>query len=252
MLIPEENLSRFREFHAGGGLIEAANLTTGKALLAITLSHLARYSATISEEVDYSGGGIGGLSSAINTLIGELGASQSALESWNEYLEESTEPTDLEQVAQGAEVKRQLDGTDQNEVWPSILPITSKTELQHLSDTLGLIGAPLDELETLMTEVNDVLTPVTVEGTGGEGASTSVGSLSTDQKTRCAAMATTLTGIAGGVGNAAAEVANMIAVAIPAKAEAIRYFEIAVAFTVADGQLDKGSIGDATREVFTV
>ncbi len=249
MLIPEENLSRFREFHAGGGLKEAANLTTGKALLAITLSRLARYSATISEDVNYSSAGISTLSAAINTLIGELGASQSALESWNEYLTEATEPTDLEQVAQGAEVKRQLDGTDQSEVWPSILPITSKTELQHLSDTLGLISAPLDELEALMSEVNDVLTPVVVEGESGGAV---VGSLSTDQKTRCNAMATMLSGLAGGVGGAAADVANMIAVAIPAKAEAIRYFEIAVAFTVADGQLDKGSIGDATREVFAV
>jgi hypothetical protein len=252
-MITEDKVESFISFYDAGGLVEAENLTKGLALLSVSGSVGPSYSATVESEADYTSDGVKRLPDAILALSGELSLAASKLPGWNGYITLASEPTDLEQVSQGAKVYRIVEGRENDTIWPSILPITSKPEIAALEQAISDVQAHLASTQTLMTEINASVWPDPVSVPNPDGTESEVRypvPLTQDQKNRCLAHATVLEAEIGKVGNAANAIGTMTQEATSKRALALEYFEKAVTFTIASNQVDRPDIGPATKEVF--
>lgn len=252
MLIPENDLDSFNGFIANGGLQEAENLTNGKIHLASAANLAARYNATVDDSLDYTADGVESLPDIIKVIAGELTNVGPALTAWNEYLVVATDLMDLEQVSQGAEIKRQLDGADQSEVWPSMFPIINKEELAALAASFDTVTVPLADLEVLMADINATITPVTTPpATPEEEPVVTIDPLSPEQVADCLAMVETLTPYVGVVQANVDIIQSMVNNATSSRTVALEHFDLGIKFTMGNSQLKKGSISDATKEVFS-
>ncbi|MCG6387505.1 hypothetical protein K6U51_12735 [Vibrio fluvialis] len=252
-MINDNDVERFKSFYAAGGLVEASNLTKGKALVAATAPTSELYSATIEPEADYSADGVQRLPDAILTLSSELNAATAALTGWNEYLVIATDPFDLQQVAQGAEVYRKVKPEPNDSLWPSIVPITSKPEIEALESAVNSLKSYLAETQALMAEVNASVWPDPVESPGPDGEPVSTRTpipLTPEQVDKCLVLAGKLEAEVGGVSSAAAVIGNMASTATSKRTLALAYFSKAVSFIVCSNQVKLPSVGDATKEVF--
>lgn len=252
-MITADKIDSFIAFQQAGGLSEAENLTRGLALLSLSSSLSASYMAMVEQEADYAADGIQRLPDAIKALSNELGYAASVLPGWNEFITLANEPTDLEQVSQGAKVCRTVEGVPNDAPWPSILPITSKAELVALEVAINAVKAHINAVQALMTEINASVWPDEVVIVGPDGTETSERNpvpLTSQQKQACLSLADTLEPEVGKVQAAAAIIDGMVKDATSSRATALDWFQKAVTFTIASNQVDRADIGPATREVF--
>ncbi|CAH0543021.1 hypothetical protein [Vibrio marisflavi] len=123
MLNTPEDLEKFREFNAAGGLKQPETLTKGLELKSQANALDKQYSDCVITDVDYDSAGVGGLVDAINELVKETQDAENALDAWNGYIKLAADPTDLEQVAQGVDVRCKLNDVDNDQPCASIIPI---------------------------------------------------------------------------------------------------------------------------------
>lgn len=252
-MITEDKLASFTSFFDAGGLSEPGNLTKGLASLSLSSALGPSYVATVETEADYASDGVQRLPDAILALSGELDSAASQLPGWNAFISLASDPTDLEQVSQGAKVCRMVQGQENDTPWPSILPITSKPEIAVLEQAINDVQAHLASTQTLMTEINASVWPDAVEVVNPD-QTTSMERypvpLTQDQIDRCLAHASLLEAELGKVGDAANVIGTMTQEATSSRALALDYFEKAVSFTIASNQIGRSDVGGATEEVF--
>ncbi|HCE1714492.1 hypothetical protein [Vibrio parahaemolyticus] len=251
MLDTQEQIEQFRQFLDVGGLKEAENLTRGKSLKVKCESLSEKLSGCVSEDIeDYQGASK--LVATLKGLNGSVSATVATLTQWNEHLVLITDPTDLEQVSIGVNIKRKVDGTEDNVPAPSILPITSKEELKALEAVINGLSGHVDEAVSLMTQINGALTPPTGgSGTGG-GATLPPPVLPPELANKADALNEVMTPLAGGVASSSKVIEAMIIASKEERTLALDYFTKAISFTICSNQTKKPSIKDATAEVFTL
>ncbi|MBT0119380.1 hypothetical protein [Vibrio alginolyticus] len=252
-MITKDKIDSFIAFQQAGGLSKAENLTKGVALLSLSGTLSASYAATVEQEADYTADGVQRLPEAIQALSSELCYAASVLPGWNGFISLASEPTDLEQVSQGAKVYRIVEGVPNDTLWPSVLPITSKAELLALEVAINAVKTHINAVQALMTEINASVWPDEIVVVGPDGCETSERNpvpLTSQQKQACLSLADTLELEVGKVQAAAAVIDGMVKDATSSRATALDWFQKAVTFTIASNQVDRADIGPATREVF--
>ncbi|MCF7455660.1 hypothetical protein [Vibrio sp. A1-1] len=206
----------------------------------------------MSEDIeDYQGA-----SKLVATLKGlndSVSATVATLTQWNEHLVLITDPTDLEQVSIGVNVKHKVDGTEDNVPAPSILPITSKEELKALEAVINGLSGRVDEAVSLMAQINGALTPPAPptggSGTGG-GATLPPPVLPPELANKADALNEVMAPLAGGVASSSKVIEAMIIASKEERTLALDYFTKAISFTICSNQTKKTSIKNATAEVF--
>jgi len=249
MLDTQEQIEQFRQFLDVGGLKEAENLTRGKSLKVKTESLSGKLSGCVSEDIeDYQGA-----SQLVVTLKGlndSVSATVATLTQWNEHLVLITDPTDLEQVSIGVNIKHKVDGTEDNVPAPSILPITSKQELKALEAVINGLFGHVDAAVSLMAQINTALTPPTSGSESDNGATLPPPDLPPELESQANALNELMAPLAGGVTSSSTVIDTMIIASKEERTLALGYFTKAISFTICGNQTKKTSIKDATKEVF--
>lgn len=249
MLDTQEQIEQFRQFLDVGGLKEAENLTRGKSLKVKCESLSGKLSGCVSEDIkDYQGA-----SQLVVTLKGlndSVSATVATLTQWNEHLVLITDPTDLEQVSIGVNIKHKIDGTEDNVPAPSILPITSKEELKALEAVINGLSGHVDAAVSLMAQINTALTPPTSGSESDNGATLPPPDLPPELESQANALNEIMAPLAGGVTSSSTVIDAMIIASKEERTLALGYFTKAISFTICSNQTKKTSIKDATAEVF--
>ncbi|HHX8568409.1 TPA: hypothetical protein ACVO0S_001616 [Vibrio alginolyticus] len=249
MLDRQEQIEQFRQFLDVGGLKEAENLTRGKSLKVKCESLSGKLSGCVSEDIeDYQGA-----SQLVVTLKGlndSVSATVATLTQWNEHLVLITDPTDLEQVSIGVNIKHKVDGTEDNVPAPSILPITSKEELKALEAVINDLSGHVDAAVSLMAQINTALTSPTSGSESDNGATLPPPDLPPELESQANALNEIMAPLAGGVTSSSAVIDTMIIASKQERTLALGYFTKAISFTICSNQTKKTSIKDATAEVF--
>ncbi len=252
MLDTQEQIEQFRQFLDLGGLKEAENLTRGKSLKVKCESLSEKLSGCVSEDIeDYQGASK--LVATLKGLNGSVSATVATLTQWNEHLVLITDPTDLEQVSIGVNVKHKVDGTEDNVPAPSILPITSKEELKALEAVINGLSGHVDAAVSLMAQINGALTPPAppTGGSGSDGGATLPPPvLPPELANKADALNEVMAPLAGGVASSSKVIEAMIIASREERTLALDYFTKAISFTICRNQTKKTSIKDATAEVF--
>ncbi|EJL6722314.1 hypothetical protein NMS57_004644 [Vibrio alginolyticus] len=251
MLDTQEQTEQFRQFLDVGGLKEAENLTRGKSLKVKCESLSGKLSGCVSEDIeDYQGA-----SQLVVTLKGlndSVSATVATLTQWNEHLVLITDPTDLEQVSIGVNIKHKVDGTEDNVPAPSILPITGKEELKALEAVINGLSGHVDAAVSLMAQINTALTPPTSGSESDNGATLPPPDLPPGLESQANALNEIMAPLAGGVTSSSTVIDAMIIASKEERTLALGYFTKAISFTICSNQTKKTSINDATAEVFTL
>ncbi|MCS0046794.1 hypothetical protein [Vibrio antiquarius] len=248
MLDTQEQTEQFRQFLDVGGLKEAENLTRGKSLKVKCESLSGKLSGCVSEDIeDYQGASQ--LVATLKGLNGSVSATVATLTQWNEHLVLITDPTDLEQVSIGVNVKHKVDGTEDNVPAPSILPITSKEELKALEAVINGLSGHVDAAVSLMAQINGALTPA-APPTGGSDSDSGAPVLPPELANKADALNEVMAPLAGGVASSSKVIEAMIIASKEERTLALDYFTKAISFTICSNQTKKTSIKDATAEVF--
>ncbi|EGQ9764943.1 hypothetical protein FWP46_21150 [Vibrio alginolyticus] len=249
MLDTQEQIEQFRQFLDVGGLKEAENLARGKSLKVKCESLSGKLSGCVSEDIeDYQGA-----SQLVVTLKGlndSVSATVATLTQWNEHLVLITDPTDLEQVSIGVNIKHKVDGTEDNVPAPSILPITSKEELKALEAVINGLSGHVDAAVSLMAQINTALTPSTSGSESDNGATLPPPDLPPELESQANALNEIMAPLAGGVTSSSTVIDAMIIASKEERTLALGYFTKAISFTICSNQTKKTSIKDATVEVF--
>lgn len=249
MLDRQEQIEQFRQFLDVGGLKEAENLTRGKSLKVKCESLSGKLSGCVSEDIeDYQGA-----SQLVVTLKGlndSVSATVATLTQWNEHLVLITDPTDLEQVSIGVNIKHKVDGTEDNVPAPSIFPITRKEELKALEAVINGLSGHVDAAVSLMAQINTALTPPTSGGESDNGATLPPPDLPPELESQANALNEIMLPLAGGVTSSSTVIDAMIIASKEERTLALGYFTKAISFTICSNQTKKTSIKDATAEVF--
>ncbi|EJL6752033.1 hypothetical protein NMS21_004823 [Vibrio alginolyticus] len=249
MLDTQEQTEQFRQFLDVGGLKEAENLTRGKSLKVKCESLSGKLSGCVSEDIeDYQGA-----SQLVVTLKGlndSVSATVATLTQWNEHLVLITDPTDLEQVSIGVNIKHKVDGTEDNVPAPSILPITSKEELKTLETVINGLSGHVDAAVSLMAQINTALTPPTSGSESDNGATLPPPDLPPELESQANALNENMAPLAGGVTSSSTVIDAMIIASKEERTLALGYFTKAISFTICSNQTKKTSIKYATAEVF--
>ncbi|EGQ7904702.1 hypothetical protein [Vibrio alginolyticus] len=249
MLDTQEQIEQFRQFLDVGGLKEAENLTRGKSLKVKCESLSGKLSGCVSEDIeDYQGA-----SQLVVTLKGlndSVSATVATLTQWNEHLVLITDPTDLEQVSIGVNIKHKVDGTEDNVPAPSILPITSKEELKALEAVINGLSGHVDAAVSLMARINTALTPPTGGSESDNGATLPPPDLPPELESQANTLNEIMAPLAGGVTSSSTVIDAMIIASKEERTLALGYFTKAISFTICSNQTKKTSIKDATEEVF--
>ncbi|MCR9352133.1 hypothetical protein [Vibrio alginolyticus] len=249
MLDTQEQIEQFRQFLDVGGLKEAENLTRGKSLKVKCESLSGKLSGCVSEDIeDYQG-----TSQLVVTLKGlndSVSATVATLTQWNEHLVLITDPTDLEQVSIGVNIKHKVDGTEDNVPAPSILPITSKEELKALEAVINGLSGHVDAAVSLMAQINTALTPPTSGSESDNGATLPPPDLPPELESQANALNENMAPLTGGVTSSSKVIEAMIIASKEERTLALDYFTKAISFTICSNQTKKTSIKDATEEVF--
>ncbi|MEZ8713407.1 hypothetical protein AB6D65_18520 [Vibrio alginolyticus] len=249
MLDTQEKIEQFRQFLDLGGLKEAENLTRGKSLKVKCESLSGKLSGCVSEDIeDYQGASQ--LVATLKGLNGSVSATVATLTQWNEHLVLITDPTDLEQVSIGVNVKHKVDGTEDNVPAPSILPITSKEELKALEAVINGLSGHVDAAVSLMAQINTALTPPTSGSESHNGATLPPPDLPPELESQANALNEIMAPLAGGVTSSSTVIDAMIIASKEERTLALGYFTKAISFTICSNQTKKTSIKDATEEVF--
>lgn len=249
MLDTQEQIEQFRQFLDLGGLKEAENLTRGKSLKVKCESLSEKLSGCVSEDIeDYQGASK--LVATLKGLNGSVSATVATLTQWNEHLVLITDPTDLEQVSIGVNVKHKVDGTEDNVPAPSILPITSKEELKALEAVINGLSGHVDAAVSLMAQINTALTPPTSGSESDNGATLPPPDLPPELESQANALNEIMAPLAGGVTSSSTVIDAMIIASKEERTLALGYFTKAISFTICSNQTKKTSIKDATAEVF--
>ncbi|EGR0171406.1 hypothetical protein FRN30_22170 [Vibrio alginolyticus] len=251
MLDTQEQTEQFRQFLDVGGFKEAENLTRGKSLKVKCESLSGKLSGCVSEDIeDYQGA-----SQLVVTLKGlndSVSATVTTLTQWNEHLVLITDPTDLEQVSIGVNIKHKVDGTEDNVPAPSILPITSKEELKALEAVINGLSGHVDAAVSLMAQINTALTPPTSGSESDNDATLPPPDLPPELESQANALNEIMAPLAGGVTSSSTVIDAMIIASKEERTLALGYFTKAISFTICSNQTKKTSIKDATAEVFTL
>ncbi|EGR0722455.1 hypothetical protein [Vibrio alginolyticus] len=249
MLDTQEQIEQFRQFLDVGGLKEAENLTRGKYLKVKCESLSEKLSGCVSEDIeDYQGASK--LVATLKGLNGSVSATVATLTQWNEHLVLITDPTDLEQVSIGVNIKHKVDGTEDNVPAPSILPITSKEELKALEAVINGLSGHVDAAVSLMAQINTALTPPTSGSESDNGATLPPPDLPPELESQANALNEIMAPLAGGVTSSSTVIDAMIIASKEERTLALGYFTKAISFTICSNQTKKTSIKDATAEVF--
>ncbi|EGQ8734735.1 hypothetical protein RGL42_004134 [Vibrio parahaemolyticus] len=252
MLDTQEQIEQFRQFLDVGGLQEAENLIRGKYLKVKCEILSEKLSGCVSEDIeDYQGASQ--LVATLKGLNGSVSATVATLTQWNEHLVLITDPTDLEQVSIGVNVKHKVDGTEDNVPAPSILPITSKEELKALEAVINGLSGHVDEAVSLMAQINGALTPpapLTGGSDSDSGAALPPPVLPPELANKADALNEVMAPLAGGVASSSKVIEAMIIASKVGRTLALDYFTKAISFTICSNQTKKTSIKDATEEVF--
>lgn len=249
-MIVDADVERFTQFYEAGGLKEAENLTKGKAIKTVATTTGSDYKATVIDEANYKSDGVQRLPAAILSLSTELSDAANTLSGWNSYITTASDPLDLVQVDQGADVYRKVKGESNDVAWPSILPITSKPELVALESAVNEVYAYVSETKTLMTEINASVWPDPIVTTPGGTPTRIPVALTPAQISKCLTLAGKLESEVGKVAAASKVIAGMVNAATTSRATALSYFGKAITFTVCANQVKSPSVSDATKEVF--
>ncbi len=251
MLDTQEQIEQFRQFLDVGGLQEAENLTRGKSLKVKCESLSGKLSGCVSEDIeDYQGASQ--LVATLKGLNSSVSATVATLTQWNEHLVLITDPTDLEQVSIGVNIKHKVDGTEDNVPAPSILPITGKEELKALEAVINGLSGHVDAAVSLMAQINTALTPPTSGSESDNGATLPPPDLPPELESQANALNEIMAPLAGGVTSSSTVIDAMIIASKEERTLALGYFTKAISFTICSNQTKKTSIRDATAEVFTM
>ncbi|ELB2852170.1 hypothetical protein [Vibrio alginolyticus] len=249
MLDTQEQIEQFRQFLDVGGLKEAENLTRGKSLKVKCETLSGKLSGCVSEDIeDYQGA-----SQLVVTLKGlndSVSATVATLTQWNEHLVLITDPTDLEQVSIGVNIKHKVDGTEDNVPAPSILPITSKEELKALEAVINGLSGHVDAAVSLMAQINTALTPPTSGSESDNGATLPPPDLPPELESQANVLNEIMAPLAGGMTSSSAVIDTMIIASKEERTLALGYFTKSISFTICSNQTKKTSIKYATEEVF--
>ncbi|ENG5983582.1 hypothetical protein ABUV06_004458 [Vibrio alginolyticus] len=249
MLDTQEQTEQFRQFLDVGGLKEAENLTRGKSLKVKCESLSGKLSGCVSEDIeDYQGASQ--LVVTLKSLNDSVSATVATLTQWNEHLVLITDPTDLEQVSIGVNIKHKVDGTEDNVPAPSILPITSKEELKALEAVINGLSGHVDAAVSLMAQINTALTPPTSGSESDNGATLPPPDLPPELESQANALNENMAPLAGGVTSSSTVIDAMIIASKEERTLALGYFTKAISFTICSNQTKRTSIKDATKEVF--
>ncbi|EHA1100059.1 hypothetical protein RAL72_003419 [Vibrio alginolyticus] len=249
MLDTQEQIEQFRQFLDVGGLKEAENLTRGKSLKVKCESLSGKLSGCVSEDIeDYQGASQ--LVVTLKDLNDSVSATVATLTQWNEHLVLITDPTDLEQVSIGVNIKHKIDGTEDNVPAPSILPITSKEELKALEAVINGLSGHVDAAVSLMAQINTALTPPTSGSESDNGATLPPPDLPPELESQANALNENMAPLAGGVTSSSTVIDAMIIASKEERTLALGYFTKAISFTICSNQTKKTSIKYATGEVF--
>ena len=260
MLTTDEELERFTQFTTAGGLKPARTLTKGLELITKAPPIGTQFSECVSTDADYTRDGLQGLAAIINDLSSELHACAPALAAWNSYIQLASNPTDLEQVAQGVSIRCKLDKVADDKPSPSIIPIIQDAELLTLEQDVNLYSEQVQATIGIMSEVNAILVqpepePSTDSSDSSSGSSTPpvvIPPMPPALITRAKDHEKQLRELKGKVLIAATKIGDMAESAAKSRSDALALFQQAVKFTVCNNQINRPSIGLATREIFEV
>jgi hypothetical protein len=246
-VITDKQLEDFRQFNDAGGTSEAANLTQSKSLKSQASSTAALFDAATSEGADYEADGVDILTNKIDALTGELNQAVSALSANISYLELATNPTDMQQVSQGVQVKNKLNSVSEETLAPSFAPIVSKSELSELDTAIASVATKSSSISSLMDEINAVLVVTPSEP---PAPPVMPDPLPPELIAQAASLASELEPLLGQVQQKAVVIQTMTANAITERTEAVALFNQAVSFVVCDGQMQSGITADAVGEIY--
>lgn len=251
-MIQKDDLDKFKKFSQSGGVKEPENLTKGRALKSLAESVSAALSGSIADKADYTRDKIESLPAAIQALSGELTKASMALDGWNAYLEVAAVQEDLTQVSLGVEVKRMLNDVPNDAPAPSMLPITSKSELAELESSIKTIEDLLPAVIALMATINGILVqpdpPAPTDGSTPQKPV--IPPLPADTIEAAKEKAAELQRKAGLVLGKAQVIESTASNGGAERKEALKYFKQAVQFTIGEGQVKNPSIQNAAKEIY--
>lgn len=251
-MIQKDDVEKFKRFSKSGGVVAPENLTKGRALKSLSESVSATLSGSIADKADYTRDKIEALPAVIQALSGELTKASAALDGWNAYLEVAAVQEDLTQVALGVEVKRTLEDVPNDAPAPSMLPITSKSELAELETAIKTIEGLSPDVVALMDTINGILVqpdpPAPTDGSPPKEPV--IPPLPLDTIEAAKAKVVELQGKVGVVLGKAQVIESMASHGDAERKEALKYFKQAVQFTIGEGQVKTPAIQDAAREIY--
>lgn len=251
-MIQKDDVEKFKRFSKSGGVVAPENLIKGRTLKALSESLSATLSGSISGEADYTRDNIEALPTAIQSLSGELTEASSALSDWNAYLEVAAVQEDLTQVALGVEVKRLLEAIPNDTPAPSMLPITSKTELAELEKSIKIIESLTPTITAIIGSINGVLVqpdpPAPTDGS--TPVPPVIPPLPVDTIKAAKAKVVGLQDKVGIVLGKAQVIGGMASRGDAERKKALKYFKQAIQFTIGEGQVKTPAIKCGAREIY--
>lgn len=252
MLNNPTEISDFKDFSAGGGLLSPPNVAKGQTAIATGNTLSANLSASIDSSVDYVVDGISELPQLILSISSEGNLSSQRVNSWVDYIKSSSSPIDLEQVAQGVDIDCKMKGIENNKPAASILPITSAIEIDALNNTIKVVESDESEIVDLMGRVNSALQGIEVPPTppATEPTITPPPPLPEPLKVEALNMIERLKKTVGLIGRDSLIIATMNSKASEERTRAIALFNEAITFTLVSNQKSNPAIQSAIEQMY--
>lgn len=254
MLNTPHEIEEFKQFQAAGGLKLPETRQIGAEVKSLSASVSAKLKASIDPGVDYERDGIKSLPDAITSLASEADKATSACAGWVSYIDIAAVPTDIEQVSIGVDILRKLAGEPNNSPVPSLLPITSKTEINELKAAMESLIDKEPSTSSLMAQINEALQPI--PGTpdpmepNAPVEDLPPPPLPADLKQKAIAKANELKSLIQHIQGKVSVISSMVSSAHSERDEALKAFSDCIGFTLVSGQRDRLSVSDAANEIF--
>lgn len=247
MLNNEQEIIDFKEYKNLGGLQKPLNYTIAKNIISLSEEIKNNITASINNDLNYNSDGIQELPIVLKSISAKLEQAIQSSKSLIDYLDLAATPTDIEQVAIGVNIIRKLNNVDDLEPAPSMLPITEKTVINGLKDSLSNNSNVIKTATDLMIQINTAITPLPPV----PPATTSPQNpLPSDLKSKALSMVNTIKPVERDISEKVNLIIDLVSSAKNERDKAIIEFKSCIEFTLLNSQKNKPSVSGAATAIY--